>query len=72
VNGRWLVNGKKIVKNKTYHVAISDYLIKGFDIPMLKENNPLVLKVYKPIVTDTSDVRADIRKTVISFLKTIK
>lgn len=72
VSGKWLVNAKPIIKNKTYHVAISDYLIKGFDIPMLKESNPLVLKVYSPDNTDANDVRADIRKTVISFLKTVK
>jgi len=68
INGNWLVNGKLINVDKTYHIAISDYLIKGFDIPMLKESNPLVLKVYKPIEADTTDVRADIRKTVIAFL----
>jgi 5'-nucleotidase / UDP-sugar diphosphatase len=72
VSGKWLVNAKPIIKNKTYHVAISDYLIKGFDIPILKESNPLVLKVYSPDNTDANDVRADIRKTVISFLKTVK
>lgn len=72
VDGKWLVDGKQIVKNITYHVAISDYLIKGFDIPMLKESNPLVVKVYKPVTTDKADIRADIRKTVISFIKTIE
>lgn len=71
-NGEWFVNGKKIVADKTYHIALSDFLMKGFDIPMLKPSNPLVLNIYKPIETDTTDIRADIRKTVISFLKTIK
>lgn len=71
-NGSWLVGGKPIDENKVYHIAISDYLIKGFDIPMLKESNPLVLKVYKPLEFDTTDVRVDIRKTVIAYLKSIK
>ncbi|MCF6214071.1 MAG: bifunctional metallophosphatase/5'-nucleotidase [Flavobacteriaceae bacterium] len=71
-NGKWLVNGKIIKADKTYHIVLSDYLMKGFDIPMLKPSNPMVLKVYKPIMTDTTDIRADIRKTVISFLKSDK
>ncbi len=70
--GSWQIKGKPIDENKVYHIAISDYLIKGFDIPMLKESNPLVLKVYKPLESDTTDVRVDIRKTVIDFLKSIK
>jgi len=71
-DGKWLVKGKPIKAQKTYHVAITDYLIKGFDIPMLKASNPQVLKVDTPNSADASDVRADIRKTVISFIKTLK
>ena len=67
-NNNWLVNGKLIDIHKTYHIATSDYLLKGLDIPMLKPSNPLVIRVYKPIETDTADLRADIRKVVISFL----
>jgi len=70
--GEWLVGGKPIKTDKVYHIALSDYLMKGLDIPMLKPNNPLVLKVYKPVESDTADIRTDIRKTVISFLKSIK
>jgi len=69
VNNNWHIKGKLINKNKIYHIAISDYLMKGFDIPMLKPSNPLVVKVYKPIENDSTDVRADIRKVVVSFLK---
>ncbi len=72
VKGNWHVNGKLINVDKTYHIAISDYLMKGFDIPMLKESNPLVIKVYKPIENDTADIRLDIRKVVIAFLKSKK
>jgi 5'-nucleotidase / UDP-sugar diphosphatase len=71
-NGKWLVNGQLLKANKTYHIALSDYLMKGLDIPMLKPDNPLVLKVYKPVESDTTDIRVDIRKTVIVFLKSIK
>jgi len=69
INGKWYINGKLINVNKTYHITTSDYLLKGLDIPMLKPSNPLVLKVYKPKENDTTDIRLDIRKVVIDFLK---
>jgi len=72
VHESWIVNGKPINNQKVYHIALSDYLIKGFDIPMLVASNPQVLKVYKPLETDSIDVRVDIRKTVIAYLKSIK
>ena len=61
------VNKKKITPTKTYTVAVSDYLMKGFDIPFLKNDNPEVIDVYKPKENETS---FDIRKAVIEFLKT--
>tara|TARA_R110001632_G_scaffold1883_3_gene8431 strand:+ start:12894 stop:14399 length:1506 start_codon:yes stop_codon:yes gene_type:complete len=66
-NGIILVNMKKIIPTKTYTVAVSDYLMKGFDIPFLKNDNPEVIDVYKPKENETS---FDIRKAVIEFLKT--
>ena len=67
-NGIILVNMKKIIPTKTYTVAVSDYLMKGFDIPFLKNDNPEVIDVYKPKENETS---FDIRKAVIEFLKTL-
>jgi 2',3'-cyclic-nucleotide 2'-phosphodiesterase (5'-nucleotidase family) len=68
--GGWQINGKPIEGGKHYYtIAISDFLLKGYDIPFLTEDNPGVLKVYKP----TKDEMAfDIRKAVILYLKSIK
>jgi len=65
VAGTWLVNGKKIQHSKTYTVAFSDYLLKGFDIPFLSEENKEVLAVYSPSPTEMA---SDIRKAVIGCL----
>jgi 2',3'-cyclic-nucleotide 2'-phosphodiesterase (5'-nucleotidase family) len=65
-NNHWLINNKEINPNKTYTVAVSDYLMKGFDIPILNEKNPEVLSVYKP---KESELGYDIRKAVIDYLK---
>lgn len=66
--GAWLVNGKLIDPGKTYVVAISDFLLKGYDIPFLTPENEGVLKIYTPEETETA---FDIRKAVILFLKSI-
>jgi 2',3'-cyclic-nucleotide 2'-phosphodiesterase (5'-nucleotidase family) len=67
-NDTWLVSGKVIKPNKTYTVAFSDYLLKGFDIPFLSDKNIGVLSIYAPKTTEQA---ADIRKAVILYLKDI-
>ncbi|PKH51203.1 bifunctional metallophosphatase/5'-nucleotidase [Tenacibaculum sp. Bg11-29] len=64
----WFINNKVINDNKIYKVAFSDYLLRGLDIPMLSDKNPNILTIYKP---DTSDLSYDIRRAVISYLKTL-
>lgn len=62
----WMINGKKLNPKKIYTVAVSDYLMKGFDIPVLNEKNPGVISVHKP---SKEALGYDIRKAVIHFLK---
>lgn len=67
-SGDWLINTLPIDENKTYTIAMSDFLMKGFDIPFLKEDNEGVLKVYKP---KKQEPASDIRKAVILYLKSL-
>jgi len=66
-NKQWLVGEKPIIKNKIYTVAFSDYLLKGLDIPFLKETNKGIINIYKPTKEELNN---DIRKSVIAYLKT--
>lgn len=68
-NGAWQVGGKIIVDKKTYTVAISDFLLKGLDIPFLNSNNSGVVKIYTPNENETA---ADIRKAIVSYLKSLR
>jgi 5'-nucleotidase/UDP-sugar diphosphatase len=68
LNNTWLIQSKPVNSNKTYTVAFSDYLLKGFDIPFLSEKNKKVLSIYQPIATDIS---YDIRNAVIVYLKSL-
>ena len=67
-NKKWLISGNAIQPQKTYTVAFSDYLLKGFDIPFLSEKNKEVLSIYNPTTTETA---FDIRKAVILYLKNL-
>ena len=67
-NNEWLVNNLPIDLSKTYTVAFSDYLLKGYDIPFLKTSNPELLKVYD---NETKSLAFDVRKAVINYLKTL-
>jgi 5'-nucleotidase/UDP-sugar diphosphatase len=64
---KWLVKNKELHVNKTYTVAFSDYLLKGFDIPFLSAKSAGVLEIYTP---KESELASDIRKAVVAYLKT--
>lgn len=67
--GGWLLEGNPLDESKAYTVAISDFLMKGYDIPFLTTANPGILEVHEPKVTESAN---DIRKAVILYLKSIK
>lgn len=64
----WTINDSLIVDDQIYTIAFSDYLLKGFDVPFLKPDNPGVISVYKPTAFEPA---FDVRKAVISFLKSL-
>ena len=66
VGKQWMLNKKVLNVNKTYKVAFSEYLLKGFDIPFLSEKSKDVLAVYHP---EKTALASDIRKAVIEYLK---
>ncbi|UAM99456.1 bifunctional metallophosphatase/5'-nucleotidase [Polaribacter litorisediminis] len=66
VGEKWMIQNKELNINKTYTVAFSDYLLKGFDIPFLSSENKEVLSVYSP---KEDELASDIRKAVVEYLK---
>ena len=62
------INNSTINPSKIYTIAISDYLMKGFDIPFLTHNHLDVISVYHPVTTDIS---YDIRKSMILYLRSL-
>jgi len=68
-SGVWLLEGNQIDANKTYLLAVSDFLMKGYDIPFLTPQNIGVLDIYESKPTEPA---TDIRKAVILYLKSIK
>ena len=62
------IDNSTINPSKIYTIAISDYLMKGFDIPFLTPNHPDVISVYTPDLSETS---SDIRKGMILYLKSL-
>ncbi|RZP14778.1 MAG: bifunctional metallophosphatase/5'-nucleotidase [Flavobacteriales bacterium] len=67
-NGEWLIQGEKIILDKTYKIAFSDFLLKGFDIPFLNPNNKHVKNIYRP---NKEEKAYDIRKATILYLKSL-
>ncbi len=70
-DGQWFINGVYLDERKTYKMITSDYLMKGFDIPMLKEGVDGIVSVDKPEKSE-NDYRNDIRQAVIKYLQSKK
>jgi len=66
-DGQWFINGVYLDERNTYKLITSDYLLKGYDIPILKEGVSGIISIDKP-KSDMSDNRKDIRKAVINYL----
>lgn len=68
-NNKWYINGREIRSTQTYTVLVTDYLLKGLDIDFLIRDHPDIVKIDDPVKTDTKDLRNDIRKVIINYLK---
>jgi 2',3'-cyclic-nucleotide 2'-phosphodiesterase (5'-nucleotidase family) len=68
-SGKWMIGNKEITGSGQYYtIAISDFLLKGYDIPFLTADNPGILRVYDPSKSEPS---RDIRIAVINYLKNL-
>lgn len=63
------INGSDLDINKTYHCATNDFLLSGKEtnFDFFNEKNPAISNIDKPTAAD--DLRMDIRKTFIAYLK---
>jgi 2',3'-cyclic-nucleotide 2'-phosphodiesterase (5'-nucleotidase family) len=68
VANEWKIGGKSIVLSKIYSVAITDFLLTGYDVPFLTHENKNVLKVHEPAPDNDA---FDIRKGLIVYLKSL-
>lgn len=66
--GAWTIGGEIVIPEKTYKVAFSDFLLKGFDIPFLTPDNKDVLNVYTPT---KDEVASNICNSIILYLKSL-
>lgn len=65
-NNDWKIGSNLITGNQTYSIAISDFLLKGLDIPFLTPRNEDIVKIYYP---EENEIASDIRKAIIFYLK---
>jgi 2',3'-cyclic-nucleotide 2'-phosphodiesterase (5'-nucleotidase family) len=69
-NDKWLLNNNPIELSKTYHVAITDFLLTGKEanLDYLNPTNVDIVKTYDAI-TSISDPRSDVRLAVVRYLE---
>jgi 2',3'-cyclic-nucleotide 2'-phosphodiesterase (5'-nucleotidase family) len=69
--GNWLISGELLQLQKTYHVAVNDFLLTGLEtgLDFLNKDNPDILTLYSPRKEDPTDLRNDIRMMIIDYIK---
>lgn len=69
-NDKWLLNNVPVDPSKTYHVAITDFLLTGKEanLDYLNPTNVDIVKVYAA-ATSITDPRSDIRLAVVKYLE---
>lgn len=65
-NDVWHIKDERIVLDKIYTIAISDFLSRALKISRLSDKNKEVISVYRP---EETEIAYDIRKAVIAYLK---
>lgn len=65
-SNQWMIDGKVLNPNKKYTVAITDFLLSGYDIPFLTHENEKIIKVSEPA---PDQLAFDIRKAVVYYFK---
>ena len=70
-NQTWTINNQPLVLTNEYKVAISDFLMTGkeFGLSYLTPENPGVKGVDKANKSNPNDLRTDVRKAFIGYLK---
>src|SRR5699024_7687309 len=64
--GRWYVNKQILQNDRIYQIAMTDFLITGYDIPFLTSKNKNIIEVQHP---DEKEVASDSREVIIAYLK---
>lgn len=69
-NDKWLLNNVTIDPSKTYHVAVTDFLLTGKEanLDYLNPTNIEIVKTYNAIPSLT-DARSDVRLAVVKYLE---
>ena len=67
----WKVSGEPLDVVKTYHIIASDYLSSGKEQRLDFFNPDNFIKVEKPKDGDNADLRSDIRKATIEYMKSL-
>lgn len=67
---KWLLNNAPVDPLKTYHVAITDFLLTGKEanLDYLNPTNVDIVKVYDA-ATSATDPRSDVRLAVVKYLE---
>ncbi|WP_091538460.1 bifunctional metallophosphatase/5'-nucleotidase [Thermoflexibacter ruber] len=68
---KWKIGKKKIKEQEYYRIAITDFLMTGQEanLDFLTGQNPEIRQIIRPNINDKNDLRNDIRRAVVEFMR---
>jgi len=67
-DGKWIVGGSPLDETKTYRIAMSAFMLSGYDYPFFTRENKGILNIEEPDMQDESDHRRDLRMSIVHYL----
>ena len=71
---KWKIGKRKIREQTYYRIATTDFLLTGKEanLDFLVEQNPEIKQIYRPNTNDKNDLRNDVRKAVVEYMRSQK
>ena len=70
-DGKWLIANSPLDEDKNYKIAMSDFMLSGYDHPFFTRDNELgkgIISIDEPDMKNSEDKRRDMRLAIIDYL----
>ncbi|MFK7808613.1 MAG: bifunctional UDP-sugar hydrolase/5'-nucleotidase [Saprospiraceae bacterium] len=68
----WIVKGEPLSTDRNYRIAMTSFMLTGYDYDFLTKDNPGIVKISAADPKDKTDLRRDLRIAIADYLESIR